>query len=81
MTPDDMCPVHGHIAKALDDHEGRLRTIEHHGPHNIPDLENRVARLETAVERLSWRMGTWAAVGMMVGGVLIQAFTKYVLGW
>lgn len=42
---------------------------------------DRISEVEDTVTALSYRIGTWAAIGMIVGGVAIQAFTRYVLGW
>lgn len=56
-------------------------SIEHCGPERIEDHATRLTAVERAVDHLTIRIGSWAAVGMIVGGLLIQAFTRYVLGW
>lgn len=44
-------------------------------------MDGRLRETERCVDRLTIRIGSWAAVGMIVGGLVIQAFTKYVLNW
>lgn len=47
----------------------------------VKDMDKRLADTENCVRALSQRIAMWAAVGMIGGGLAIQAFTKYVLGW
>lgn len=76
-----LCPLHAILTKQVDDHEDRMREIEHYGPENIPKHEERLTGVEKSIDRLTIRIGTWAAAGMIAGGLAIQAFTRYVLGW
>lgn len=76
-----LCPLHSTVTKEVEDHEARIRSIEHCGPERIEDHATRLTAVERAVDHLTIRIGSWAAVGMIVGGLLIQAFTRYVLGW
>ena len=57
-------------------------TSDHHElKGTVKDMGKRLSDTEDCVKALSQRIATWAAVGMIIGGLGIQAFTKYVLGW
>lgn len=77
----DLCPLHTTTVKQVDDHEARLRTIEHCDPEKISDHEARLRIVEKMIDQLTLRISMWAAIGMILGGIGIQAFTRYVLGW
>ena len=47
----------------------------------VMDNCDRLAEVETVVNKLTYHIGIWAGIGMIIGGVAIQAFTKYVLNW
>jgi len=52
---------------------------EHKGA--VRNMDERLTDVEKCVDRLTQRIAIWAAFGMIGGGLAIQAFTKYVLGW
>ena len=57
-------------------------TSDHHElKGTVKDMDKRLTNTEECVRALTQRIAMWAAVGMIGGGLAIQAFTKYVLGW
>lgn len=76
-----VCPLHSTIVSQVNDHEARVRVIEHCDPERIAEHDGRLKGLERVVDQLHFRISMWAAIGMILGGIGIQAFTRYVLGW
>ena len=57
-------------------------TSDHHElKGTVKDMDKRLSDTEDCVRALSQRIATWAAAAVIVSGLAIQAFTKYVLGW
>ena len=45
------------------------------------DREQRLRAVERKVTSMEVRIGAWAALGVIVGGILVQALTHFVFAW
>ena len=59
----------------------KTRTLLENLAEGCHDRETRLRVVERAVQAMQIRMTMWAAIGMIIGGIAVQAFTHLVLGW
>lgn len=74
-----LCPLHGGTQRCLDDHEARIRAIEHCDVDQVPALGDRVRNLEDWALVVKTKSAIYGAGGAIIGSMAMQLVIKYLL--
>ena len=73
------CPLHSGAQRCLDDHEQRIRAIEHCDVDQVPALIIRVRGLEDWALVAKTKAAIYGAGGAIIGSMAMQLVIKYLL--
>lgn len=74
-----ICPLHSTVTAQVQDHEQRLRAIEHCDVDQVTALGDRVRNLEDWALVVKTKSAIYGALGAFIGGVVFQIISKYLL--
>jgi hypothetical protein len=73
--------LHSTVIAQVQDHEQRIRAIEHCDVDQVPALGDRVRNLEDWALVVKTKSAIYGAGGAFLGGFAFQLLLKYVLNW
>lgn len=74
-----ICPLHSTVIAQVQDHEQRLRAIEHYDVDQVPALGDRVRNLEDWALVVKTKSAIYGAGGAIIGSMAMQLVIKYLL--